>query len=119
MERIPTHTLALLPVRCVYFLLLLFFICFGFAWSENHCAESLRQLCYQQPLDSYQGRECEIISRHGDCPLTLHRASLQHLISTLLMLCVTTEILYSQRETDSEETDSLEAATLHAHVCQS
>lgn len=114
-----THACFAACTVCVCFLLLLFFICFGFAWSENHCAESLRQLCYQQPLDSYQGRECEIISRHGDCPLTLHRALLQHLISTLLMLCVTTEILYSQRETDSEGTDSLEAATLHAHVCQS
>ena len=121
MNREDPHTrlLCCLYRVCVFFFFGFVFYLLWFSLEWDHCAESLCQLCCQQPLDSYQGRECEIISRHGDCPLAPSRASLQHLISTLLMLCVTTEILYSQRETDREGTDSPEATTLHAQVYQS
>ena len=76
---------------------------------RDYRAGPLRQLCFQQPLDSYQGRECEIISHRGDCPLALSHAPLQHLISTLLMPCATTEILYRRGGMDGERIESLEA----------
>lgn len=107
------HTHALFPACqyvcvCVFYFLFLL-LCFSLEW--DYWAGPLCQLYFQLPLDSYQGRECEIMSHCGDCPLALSHAPLQHLISTILMPCATTEILYRQREIDGERTESLEATT--------
>lgn len=101
-----SHTLAFPPERYVF---LPFCSVYRDYWAGPLC-----QLFFQQPLDSYRGRECEIIFHHGECPLVLSHAPLQHLISTLLMPCVPTETLCRQRETDGERVESAQ----HAHIYQ-
>ncbi len=99
--------LAFLPVQYVW---VFFFFLLQFSSEWDYWARPLCQLCFQLPLGSYQGTECEMISHCGDCPLALSHAPLQHLISTLLMPCATPGILYRQREIDRGKLESLEAA---------